>query len=231
MFRAARSTRISATRQARFRAIRKPSRYTPRSRPCGPTMWRSGVERQTPISGSAQFGRPAVIRPRPSSRRAKDSTLLTRIQGDLAASPDVRRELVVAHSQVGDLLSATGDTTSALVERRTALAMMETLSALAPTDVNNIRQLGVAYHKLGNSLGNPNYPNVGDHQGALENLERSGEVFRKAMQTHPTNAVFRRNAAVIDTNVADVLGVLGRSDEALERQRRGASHIRGTRQS
>ena len=146
--------------------------------------------------------------------------LLTRIQGDLAASPDVRRELVVAHSQVGDLLSATGDTTSALVERRTALAMMETLSALAPTDVNNIRQLGVAYHKLGNSLGNPNYPNVGDYQGALENLERSGEVFRKAMQTHPTNAVFRRNAAVIDTNVADVLGVLGRSDEALERQRR-----------
>ena len=152
------------------------------------------------------------------ARRGLD--LLNGIQGELAASPDVRREMVIARSQIGDLLSATGETATALNERRAVVAMMETLSALAPTDVNNIRQLGVAYHKLGNSLGNPNYPNVGDHQGALENLERSGEVFRKAMQAHPTNAVFRRNAAVIDTNVADVLTVLGRTDAALERQRR-----------
>lgn len=40
------------------------------------------------------------------------------------------------------------------------------------------------------------------------------------MEAHPANAVFRRNAAVIDTNVADVLGVLGRADEALQRQRK-----------
>ena len=150
----------------------------------------------------------------------KGLELLKGIQGNAAASNDVRREIVVARSQLGDMLSATGDTTSALVERRAVVEMMETLSALAPTDVNNIRQLGVAYHKLGNSLGNPNYPNVGDYRGALENLERSGEVFRKAMEAHPANAVFRRNAAVIDTNVADVLGVLGRADEALQRQRK-----------
>ena len=72
------------------------------------------------------------------------------------------RELAASYTRVGDLLSATGDTTGALDHRRKALAVMETVAAIAPDDVATIRQLGVAYSKLGNQLGNPNYPNVGD---------------------------------------------------------------------
>ena len=65
--------------------------------------------------------------------------------------------------------------------------MMETVAAIAPDDVATIRQLGVAYSKLGNQLGNPNYPNVGDPAGALVELERSAAVFeRRCLHIRPT---------------------------------------------
>ncbi|HXW08654.1 MAG TPA: serine/threonine-protein kinase [Vicinamibacterales bacterium] len=139
--------------------------------------------------------------------------------GDTAVPADVRRELAAGYSRVGDLLSATGDTQGALEHRRRALGLMETLTASDPDDVSNLRQLGVAYQKLGNSLGNPNYPNVGDFPGALLQLERAADVYRRAVAVHPSNAMFRRNAAVVDSNLADVLLALKRPDEALAKQR------------
>ncbi len=140
------------------------------------------------------------------------------LSNDLSASPQALRDLAVGYSRVGDLLSETGATQEALEHRRRALALMEHLAASEPNDPNNLRQLGVAYQRMGNSLGNPNYPNVGDHAGALEHLEKSIEVFRRASAAYPTNALFRRNYAVASSNAADILGALGRHDEALARE-------------
>ena len=97
---------------------------------------------------------------------------------------------------------------------------MESVIAAAPDDVANIRQLGVAYQKLGNTLGNPNAPNIGDHAGALAALERSSEIFRTASARFPSNAMLRRNHAVAESNSADVLFAMKRVDEALARERR-----------
>jgi tetratricopeptide (TPR) repeat protein len=110
--------------------------------------------------------------------------------------------------------------TAALEHRRTALAIMESVIAVAPDDPANIRQLGVAYQKLGNTLGNPNAPNMGDHAGALAALERSSETFRNASAKYPNNQMFRRNHAVAESNAADVLYAMKRFDEALARERR-----------
>ena len=140
--------------------------------------------------------------------------------GAEAGAAELGRELAAAYSRVGDLLSATGDTAGALDHRRRALAVMETVARIAPDEVATIRQLGVAYSKLGNQLGNPNYPNVGDTTGALEQLERAAAVFEKALVTHPSNAVFRRNLAIAHSNIADVLTALKRPADALARQRR-----------
>jgi serine/threonine protein kinase/tetratricopeptide (TPR) repeat protein len=139
---------------------------------------------------------------------------------DNAIPDDMRRELAASYSRVGDLLSATGDTRGALEHRRMSLGMMEALAASAPKDPANLRQLGVAHQKLANSLGNPNYPNVGDFPGALQELERAHAVFESATSVFPQNAMFRRNLAVVDSNMADVLLALKRPDEALERERR-----------
>ena len=118
------------------------------------------------------------------------------------------------------MLAATGNVTAALEHRRTALAIMESVAAAAPNDVPNIRQLGVAYQKLGNTLGNPNAPNVGDTAGALAALDKSAEIFRNASAQFPSNAMFRRNHAVAESNAADVLFAMKRVDEALARERR-----------
>jgi non-specific serine/threonine protein kinase/serine/threonine-protein kinase len=133
--------------------------------------------------------------------------------------PDLQREIVASHTRVGDLLSATGDTNGAIEQRRLAVTLMERLAAAAPDDQGNIRQLGIAYFKLGNSLGNPNYPNAGDKAGALLHLERSYDLFRRATAAYPSNAVFRRNLAIAGSAVSDLLLALGRRDEALARQR------------
>ncbi len=135
------------------------------------------------------------------------------------AAAELGRELAASHTRVGDLLSATGDTSGALDHRRRALSVMETVAAIAPDDVATIRQLGVAHSKLGNQLGNPNYPNVGDPAGALVELERAAAVFEKALPAHPTNAVFRRNMAIAHSNIADVLLALKRPADALAHQR------------
>jgi tetratricopeptide (TPR) repeat protein len=118
------------------------------------------------------------------------------------------------------MLAATGDITGALEHRRTALAIMESVISAAPDDAANIRQLGVAYQKLGNTLGNPNAPNIGDHAGALAALERSAEIFRSASAKYPNNAMLRRNHAIAESNAADVLFAMKRVDEALARERR-----------
>ena len=160
----------------------------------------------------------ALVQARRSLELLQQSTRAGASEKSVAAA-ELGRELAAGYTRVGDLLSATGDTTGALDHRRKALSVMETVAAIAPDDVATIRQLGVAYSKLGNQLGNPNYPNVGDPSGALVELERAAAVFEKALPAHPTNAVFRRNLAIAHSNIADVLTALKRPADALAHQR------------
>jgi len=145
-------------------------------------------------------------------RRAVD--LQRDIAADLSASAAARRDLAVAYSRLGDMLAATGDTQASLEQHRLALGVMQALAATAPDDPANLRQLGVAHHKVGNVLGNPNYPNLGDHAGALAEMEQSVAVFARAAARYPENAMFARNLAVARSNVADILTALGRRAEA-----------------
>ena len=118
------------------------------------------------------------------------------------------------------MLAATGDTQASLEQHRLALGVMQALAATAPDDPANLRQLGVAHHKVGNILGNPNYPNVGDHAGALAEMQQSVAVFARASSRYPDNAMFRRNLAVARSNTADILTALGRRQEAMAEERR-----------
>ena len=150
----------------------------------------------------------------------KGLALQTAAGGDAPLSAVARRELVATYTRVGDLLSNTGDTNGALDQRRRAVALMEAVSATAPEDLANLRQLAIVYQKLGNSLGNPNYPNVGDPLGGMEQLEKSTEVLERATKLYPNNAMFQKNLAVINSNAADVLLALKKSDEAEARQQK-----------
>ncbi len=173
-----------------------------------------------PTCGSATCSRPRATPPPRCRLRRRAWRSSERCPSDATDTPAARRALVASYTRVGDMLAATGDVSGALEHRRTALAIMEAVIAAAPDDVANIRQLGVAYQKLGNTLGNPNAPNIGDHAGALAALERSSEIFRNASAKYPSNAMFRRNHAVAESNAADILFAMKRVDEALARERR-----------
>jgi len=139
---------------------------------------------------------------------------------DPTATPAARRDLVVSYSRYGDMLAATGATTEALEYHRLALGLMQTLAAQAPDDFANLRQLGVAHHKVGNILGNPNYPNIGDHAGALTEMQQSVAVFERASRQYPDSTLFKRNLAVARSNSADILTALGRRAEAMAEERK-----------
>jgi eukaryotic-like serine/threonine-protein kinase len=175
-------------------------------------------QRLSEILSATGDTREALVQARRSLELLQQSTRAG-TSGKSVAAADLGRELAASYTRVGDLLSATGDTSGALDHRRRALSVMETVAAIAPDDVATIRQLGVAHSKLGNQLGNPNFPNVGDPGGALQELERAAAVFEKALPAHPSNAVFRRNLAIANSNIADVLTALKRPAEALARQR------------
>lgn len=151
-------------------------------------------------------------------RRAAD---LQRDVATDASAPDAAlRDLAVAHSRLGDMLAATGETAQAVEQHRLALAVMQAVSARAPDDPANLRQLGVAHHKVGNALGNPNYPNLGDHEGALAEMRESIAVFERATSRYPDSSLFKRNLAVARSNAADILVALGRRPEAMAEERR-----------
>ena len=144
---------------------------------------------------------------------------LDKLAADAGDPADLRRELVVGYSRLGDMLAATGATADALAQHRLALGIMQGLAATAPDDPDNLRQLGVAFHKVGNVLGNPNYPNIGDHAGALAEMRQSIAVFERAAARYPDTAMFRRNLAVARSNAADILTALGQRDEAMREER------------
>ncbi len=173
--------------------------------------------RLSEIAGSTGGSADALTHARTALALQREAAGMSR-SAEAGAAMDLQRELVTSHARVGDMLSATGDTSGALEQRRLAAELMERLAAAGPDDQNNMRQLGIAYFKLGNQLGNPNYPNVGDTAGALEQLRRSADVFRKATERYPSNAAIRRNLAIAESAVSDVLLALGRRDEALATQ-------------
>ena len=139
---------------------------------------------------------------------------------DSEAPMEARRELLVSYSRMGDMLAATGATADALDHHRRALDIIKSLAAAAPDDPVNLRQLGTAHHKVGNVLGNPNYPNVGDHAAALTEMQHSVAVFERAAARYPDNALFKRNLAVARSNVADILMALGRRADAMAQEQR-----------
>ena len=226
--------RISGTVPARWRATVRPSGFTNRSAPrraADPGLQRElalASQRLSEILSATGDTKEALAQARRSLELLQQSTRSGASNKSVAAA-DLGRELAASYTRVGDLLSATGDTSGALDHRRRALSVMETVAAIAPDDVATIRQLGVAHSKLGNQLGNPNYPNVGDPAGALVELERAAAVFEKALPAHPTNAVFRRNLAIAHSNIADVLTGVEAAGRRARAPAPGAGGVRGAR--
>ncbi|QQS41646.1 MAG: protein kinase [Acidobacteriota bacterium] len=66
---------------------------------------------------------------------------------------------------------------------RIALKYLDNLSAEAAGDRDLLRELSVAYQKIGDVQGNPSFSHLGDMKGALSSYEKAGSILSKLLDT------------------------------------------------
>jgi non-specific serine/threonine protein kinase/serine/threonine-protein kinase len=141
----------------------------------------------------------------------------------VAADPrDVaaRKSLSTAHQRIGDTLGNPGfpnlgDAAGALESFGRMQAIVESLAAENPGDLDLRNRLAVGLEKRGKVLAGQ-----GDARGALLLFRREVEVLEELSRAAPTNAEYRRNLGVAHGNVGAALSDLGDAAGALESYRR-----------
>src|SRR5207248_4372864 len=83
-----------------------------------------------------------------------------------------------------------------------------------------LREVAVAYIKVGDVLGNPQNPNLGDSKGALEAYDKSLKIRLKLAQTDLNNAQAWRDLAMGYSKVGDMLAIMAKTKTALDAYRR-----------
>lgn len=137
----------------------------------------------------------------------------------LAADPrNAARRLDVASSHVllGDVLIATGELKRAIGHYRSGLALREEVAAERPGDPAVQYAIAVAHQRLGDNLGNPGFPNIGDTAGSITHYTAMQQVFQKQVAADPSDVRARHSLSIGFEKIGDV--------------RRGAGDLAGARE-
>jgi eukaryotic-like serine/threonine-protein kinase len=151
---------------------------------------------------SLQFADPKRANAYARQHLALIPTLLKKFPGN----DDVADEAAVAHATMAALLSRAGDREQALKESRESASIREGVAARHPNDVFRLRLLMIAYGHVGDHLGSPFIPNVGDAKGARDYFDKCVAIARRIIQMDPQdrtarydlgNALLRQGAAEV----------------------------------
>ena len=128
---------------------------------------------------------------------------------------DWQRYLARAHLDVGDMLAPRSGPAAAVPHYRQAVRIFQTIAPRVAQDLAAQFEMCSAYESLGDALGNPGLPNLGDAQGAEDAYEkaRSGEAAIAA--AHPDNLRSRRGVGAMDMKIGDVEMGLGQVEAGL----------------
>ncbi|HEV3410346.1 MAG TPA: tetratricopeptide repeat protein, partial [Chthoniobacterales bacterium] len=100
--------------------------------------------------------------------------LLDENPGDAAA----RRQLGVILEKMCEVQAARGDLTGAIANAHRSLAAFKAIAERAPEDAAAQQSLAISHFKTGDVLGNPNFPNGGDPDGALRNYHAALHILQ-----------------------------------------------------
>ncbi len=148
-----------------------------------------------------------------SYRKAK-----TMVEALSQRSPDdanFRYVLALSYDKISDVLAVTGNTAEAFKSRLQALPIFAVLAQANPAGQAQIR-LARCYLKLGDDLGNPNFPNLGESDQALDYFRKSMAVAEALTKLDPKNAQAHRYVYLSHERIADVLDLIGDAAGALE---------------
>ena len=131
---------------------------------------------------------------------------------------DVRR---LAHSilfeiepKIANLSGKTIETRQLLVQR--AMEYLDSLSAERGNDPDLRREVAVAYRRIGDVQGNPNYSNLGDLKGALASYQKSQHLLQAIVAANGHDWQAQNELAKLHEQIGIALyWTLDRKDEAL----------------
>jgi non-specific serine/threonine protein kinase/serine/threonine-protein kinase len=139
---------------------------------------------------------------------------------------DVR---ALAHAVVFDIHDAIASLPGATKAREIlvlhALQYLDGLSKEAADDPSLLNELGVAYGKIGDVQGRPEFANLGRTADALHSYERSLELLEAATRGAPDSLEFARNVVLTMQRLGDLRGQMGQRDEAMKLAQEGKRRL------
>lgn len=131
-------------------------------------------------------------------------------------SEELRRELAIAHENLGDAFDQTGDLRHSLARYEAARTI---IAELAARDPQHLRYLARLHHVIGMSQGFAGRSSMGDTRGALANVRRAVEISEGLYAADPS-AKNRWAVTIYRRDLGEMLRVAGDLHGALEWTRR-----------
>jgi non-specific serine/threonine protein kinase/serine/threonine-protein kinase len=135
----------------------------------------------------------------------------------------------LAHAVLFDIHDAIANLPGSTMARELlvhhALRYLDSLSKEASGDWGLQHELAVAYGKIGDAQGRPMFPNLGRMPDALRSYQRSMELLDIASKACPESLGIARDLVVTEQRMGDVLGRMGKKDEAMRLELDGKRRI------
>jgi len=136
---------------------------------------------------------------------ARAIEVLSPLENAPGVSPEFLTSLSAAYSGRALCDVRAGRLREALEAQRQSVRTMERLVAAHPTSATFRRELMVKYGHVGDLLGNPNLPNLGDRPGAAEAYRRMTDLARGLREADPVDQRAITDYAVSLTRAAAVI--------------------------
>jgi eukaryotic-like serine/threonine-protein kinase len=132
---------------------------------------------------------------------------------------EARRSLAVIQEKMSDVQSAMGDLTAGVSSAQRSLAIFKSLAEADSKNVRAQRSLAISYIKVGDVLGNSNFPNAGDEAGSMANYHLSSAIWQALDKANPNSLDIRSWLGRIHERIGTILEQQGKIDASLESYR------------
>ena len=140
-------------------------------------------------------------------------------------SDDAAHGLSAAYSIIGSVAAQTGKMKDAVDYARKCAEIREKLVARHAHDAELQRDLMLAYGHMGDRMGNPTVPNLGDRRGARDSFQKARAVAQTMVAADPSNQMARRDLATVLMRLGLVTETPEEREESLGALRQSAEII------
>ncbi len=123
--------------------------------------------------------------------------------------PLARRSLGLAQEKIADVEASLDRIPAAVTNAERSLAAFQKLAESAPQDAAAQLSFAISLLKMGDVLGNPNYPNRGDTAGALSRYQQGIRFLEAAPPTAPDDSKRVRMLGLFEERLGTMLELTG----------------------